>query len=265
MKMTQDEGPFWNVTIIWSIDPAGPNQTAGHSQYGPNYSTLSMNMLSLPLESHKDYLCCWNHNLYATRSYNEMNSSTQAAAQSILKNAGIDDGEIDDKITNTQYEYNYSNMKAANSSTTFFCWGKSPSDCPTIDHELNSAFEGDWILLKWMAKPGVDHFSYPTYTLTERSRHYTRNNAGWVMTKKAGKISMPTYGDFGITKSISGNWLCEGGDISYDGKYWIATRNFTHSPDVLLSGWDPDLYDIELSGMNPGLTGEMNSDLGLHD
>lgn len=43
---------------------------------------------------------------------------------------------------------------------------------------------------------------------------------------------------FGIVKKLGGNWLCEGGSVSYDGKYWIATCTYAHSPD----GWDQDLY-----------------------
>jgi hypothetical protein len=33
--------------------------------------------------------------------------------------------------------------------------------------------------------------------------------------------------------------LCEGGSISFNGKYWLASVTYAHSP----VGWDKDLYD----------------------
>lgn len=64
------------------------------------------------------------------------------------------------------------------------------------------------------------------------------------MAKRAGRVSSPSQGDFGITANFGGNWLCEGGSVSYDGKYWIATCTYTHSPSK--NGWDEDLYKDEI-------------------
>ena len=58
------------------------------------------------------------------------------------------------------------------------------------------------------------------------------------MAGKAMRGNTISNGDFGIVKKLGGNWLCEGGSVSYDGKYWIATCTYAHSPD----GWDKDLY-----------------------
>lgn len=44
----------------------------------------------------------------------------------------------------------------------------------------------------------------------------------------------------GIVDKLGGDWLCEGGSISYDGKYWIAQCTYAHSPEK--TGWDKDLY-----------------------
>lgn len=85
---------------------------------------------------------------------------------------------------------------------------------------------------------GVESFDYPIYELTESSKHSSPTQAGWAVTQKSGKIAEPVNGDFGIVSKLGGNWLCEGGTVSYDGKYWIATCTYAHSPE----GWDTDLY-----------------------
>lgn len=56
---------------------------------------------------------------------------------------------------------------------------------------------------------------------------------------KAQRICHPLNGDFGITKKYGGNWLCEGGNVSFDGKHWVASLTYLYSP----TGWDTDLYD----------------------
>lgn len=92
-----------------------------------------------------------------------------------------------------------------------------------------------------MTKPGVESFDFPSWEITEVSKHGSDKQAGWTFAKKAGRISEPENGDFGITKKYGGNWLCEGGSVHYDGRYWIATRVFLYSPD----GWDEDIYKHE--------------------
>lgn len=209
VKMTQDDGPFWNVTTVWKIDTSKEEPTAANNQFGPKYSTLSMNVMSMPLEAHKLYKMKWNYNFYATRKYSEMNATYQTAATNITANAGKYGQVINDYVTNTIYQYSYAAMKNATADTVFFCWGKSPSDCPSIDHNLNSNFAGEWVMIGMMTKPGVESFSYPTYTLTEKGKNLTKDKAGWNLAKKAGHISAPQYGDFDITDNLGGNWLCE--------------------------------------------------------
>lgn len=89
--------------------------------------------------------------------------------------------------------------------------------------------------------PGVDSYDFPIYELTESSKHGSQKQAGWAIAKKAGKIAKPENGDFDITTKFKGDWLCEGGTISYDGRYWVATVTYTHSPDK--DGWNKHLYD----------------------
>ena len=64
--------------------------------------------------------------------------------------------------------------------------------------------------------------------------------ASWALSNRAGLIATPQNGDFDIVKKYGGNWLCEGGNVSYDGNYWIATCTYTHSPDK--DGWESKLY-----------------------
>jgi len=92
-----------------------------------------------------------------------------------------------------------------------------------------------------MTKPGVSSYDFPIYELTEKSKHINKSKAAWAVTKKAGKIATPDNGDFDIVSKFGGNWLCEGGTVSFDGRYWIATVTYVHSPDS--NGWDADLYD----------------------
>ena len=95
-----------------------------------------------------------------------------------------------------------------------------------------------------MTKPGVDSFDFPVYEVTESSKHTSQRAAGWAVGRRAGRISSPVNGDFGIVRRFGGNWLCEGGTVSYDGRYWVATCTYTHSPDR--KGWDGDLYRDEI-------------------
>ena len=95
--------------------------------------------------------------------------------------------------------------------------------------------ETPWIIMQDKTKPGVETYDYPVYEITESSRYSNKNKAGWAVQHRAGRISSPTLGTFGISY---GNWLCEGATISYDGKDWVSTCTYVHSPD----GWDTDLY-----------------------
>lgn len=240
LKLMQDEGPFWNVQVAYTINTSTSIHIGGHNTNGPEYSTLSMSALSMPIESHKNYKCKWNNNIFSTKTWSQMTTSERNAAQNIVDTAGRNaQGEIDDKIAGTSREYN----GGSDFTNAFFAWGKSVSDCPSLNVP-----EGDppqsWFVIGKMTKPGVDSFTYPCYTITEQSRNLNRDKAGWNLSKVAGHISAPQYGDFGLSKKFpDSNWLCEGGEISYDGsRYWITTRHYTMSPDTKYGGWDPLIY-----------------------
>lgn len=67
LRMQQDEGPFWNVEVRYSIDLTGVGIHSSGSSYGPKQSELNVRMISMPLESKKGYRRKWNMNLYCTK------------------------------------------------------------------------------------------------------------------------------------------------------------------------------------------------------
>lgn len=195
----QVEGPYWKVVLNWSTekDEDGNDNPGG---YGQKASTLSIRMLSLPIEKAKGYNVGWNYNLFGTEN------ASLPVPWEVTSSLVIPD----------EYKQNYQ-------------WSK------------NSTLSDGWTMLCEMYKPGVETYDYPIYELTEHSRHNGQTSAGNAVIKKSGKIATPEYGDFGIVNKLGGDWLCEGGSISFNGEDWIASLTYAHSPD----GWDKDLYSEE--------------------
>ena len=81
------------------------------------------------------------------------------------------------------------------------------------------------------------------YELTEVARAASKSKTAWNVSKKLGKIAEPSEGDFGVKKTLGGDWLCEAASTRFDGRYWLTTFTFLHSGDE--KGWDKDLYDPE--------------------
>jgi hypothetical protein len=187
------------VTLEWSTEvDFNGNSVPAGSSYGPKSSQLTIRMLSLPLEKSKKYLTNWNYSLAAKGN-----------------------------LPVPQWWYTNKTLVIPASDNDKYKWIKESSE-----------LQQGWQIIMSKQKPGYESYSYPIYELTETSKHGNKQQAGWAVAKKAGKIDFPTNGDFDIVQKFGGNWLCEGGSISYDGKYWIANCTFAHSPD----GWDLDLY-----------------------
>ena len=232
LKLSQDEGPFWNLEVNYQIEfpemdsHLGGGEAAGSSN-GPAYSELTCRTMSRDIEEHTNYKKHWNNDLYCTRP---CPSGSAHWPTNIWNNATAKD----DKITNTSYAYP-GGPDITPSAAYYFSWGQSPSDCPM----LKSPYV--WLKIGERTKPGVESFSWPVYELTEKSKHTSKDKAGWAVAKRAGKVVEPSKSDFGIVEKFGGSWLCEGGSVQKDGKYWLATLQDTHSPS-LSGGWDPDLY-----------------------
>lgn len=207
MNLGQDEGPVWYAELEWGIeyDSEGNPQPAGDN-YGPKQSSLNVRMLSLPLENRANYHTNWNHALIGLGT--DTVPDWWATASDLVIS-----GDTDFKI---------------------YRWIKEASEIP-----LEKTDGKSWKMLREKTMPGVESYDFPIYELTESSKHTTQDKAGWAIAERSGLIAEPTNGDFDIVNKLGGNWLCEGGSVNYDGKYWIATCTYAHSPD----GWDERLYD----------------------
>lgn len=161
-------------------------------------------MLTMPLEHAYNYVTCWNYYLIG----------------------------LGNTLTLPTW---WETSKTLNTNDANWRWIRTSSELPTQKENGKS-----WMIYKKPKKPGVEYYQLPTYELTESAKHNNQKQAGWAITKKAGKIAVPKNGDFGIVDTYGGNWLCEGASISYDGKFWIATCTYVWSGDAY--GWDKDLY-----------------------
>lgn len=235
MRLSQDEGPIWNLELTYTteINWLGISTSKG-SSYGKTSSELNSRVQSMPLESHPDYHMNWNMNLYSTKadilSRGEIAANIRIAWANSGKANGdlLEDLEWHGDITSEPYIV----------AGGFVAWGKSLSELPDGIKE----YDMEWYQILPMQKPGVDYYEAPVYELTETSKAVNKNKTAWNISKKLGKISMPSEGDFGVQEKLGGDWLCEGASTRFDGKYWLTTFTFLHSPDE--NGWDKDLYDV---------------------
>ena len=101
-----------------------------------------------------------------------------------------------------------------------------------------------WKVLKKPTKPGVTSWDMATYQIVESARYKSASAAGSMVQNKLNKIDTPSN-VFGIT---GGTWKCERAEVSWSGKYWLATLVWVRSTDE--TGWDTDLSDTVSSGGN---------------
>ena len=247
--LTQREGPFWTLQITYEIDTVegefhsggGASQSAGSSR-GPTHSSLDVATISQGIECHPNYMCRWNQELFYCCTNPNNVTATIAQAATVYANAGITSGRvINDCITGTDYAMNNDNTRLWHG---VLCWANSASELPSLPQNITN-YDGTtvnpyWARVYGMTMPGVSTYDCHTYLLTQYSKHKTKSDAGWVLAKRAGKIAQPEKGDFGIISKFGGNWLCTGGSVQYDGKWWLAQLNYEWSGDSL--GWREELY-----------------------
>lgn len=175
ISLSQEDGPYWTVALEWSVEKNenGEDQGTGNS-YGPTSSSLTVRMLSLPLEKSAKYRTNWNYILvgYNTKVIPDWWYTT--------KSLTIPEG----------FENKYK-------------WIKENSELLTLDPpvtkeniENENLITSKWKIVKDKTKPGVESYDYPIYELTESSKHSSKTSAGWAVAKKAGKIESPSNGDF---------------------------------------------------------------------
>lgn len=233
ITMKQEEGPFWHADLEWN-QPLnnGIIITTGDSNK-PIYSTLQVSMMDMSLETLPNYAYIWTKYL-AVRSDN----TTNPQKSELLALTG------DVRETNDPTKTN-PKLKWINDKTDL------PE--PEVDDEGNPV---TWSILYEPTKMGIEYYTTPTYELTEYARHSTSANAAWSMVTKNGRLKFPQNGDFGLEKKFYPNdasanppkyhWLCLGGDLSFDGKYWVARCTYRWSPDD--NGWDQDMYQVATGG-----------------
>lgn len=235
LNLTQDAGPFWNLVVEYNQPlSAGIIITTGNDNKATQNS-LTVRMLSLPIQSHPNYKYIWNHSLASNYG------SSQIAYSEI---SGLNAQQAAD-------------FAAAHSGRVR--WISNDSQLPTEPLVVENEGSEDVFTYYWkvefeMTKPGVTSYDFPTYEIVQNARHKSRNNAAWSLATKSGKLKFPTYGDFGLqSKFYSGDansgkyhWLCLGGGVSFDGKYWIANCTYQWSPDP--NGWDLQMYEVASGG-----------------
>ena len=238
LKLTQDAGPFWNLVVEYNQPLSSGLIISSGDSTEPTQNSLTIRMMSVPIQSHPNYCYIWNHSLASNYGSNQIDFAEISGlnAQEAVDFAATHSGRVK--------------------------WIKSDSELPTEPYvEQNEGsddtFTSYWKVNYYMTKPGVETYDYPTYEITEQARHKSRNNATWSLLAKNGKLRFPQYGDFGIenyfygnanglTATVSGHWLCEGAGINYDGKYYVANCTYLWSYEP--TGWDQELYEVASGG-----------------
>lgn len=259
----EQKDAFWNATLNY-VNPLNNGiiiTTPDNDQ--PYNSNLDITMLSLPLEKHPNYVYNWNHLLISPFKYYTFQDLTIEDPTKIPKDIA---------------------MEIINNGSGYFRWIKDQSQIPVQKCLTEIPIEGGGtssVLLPWIitnlaqggvltqmqrTKPGVEYYEIPTYEITEWGQYSSPSQCKWALVE-GGQLAFPRLGDFGIQNYqhpeliagtlTAGYWLCEGGNITFDGKYYNATCKYLWSPQP--TGWDLELYTFfsgfayykEKSTLNP--------------
>ena len=86
INIQQEEGPIWSCELEWSIEyDANGNEIPKGSSYGPKQSSLTVRMLSLPIENRGNYCTNWNYHLIALGT-NTVPSWWETAKTTVISN-----------------------------------------------------------------------------------------------------------------------------------------------------------------------------------
>lgn len=246
ITMKQEEGPFWHADLQWNRPlSAGIIITTGDSNK-PTESSLTVTMIEMSLKTLPNYAAIWTDYL-AERSDNTT-TPTLADVQALT-------GDLSIQLTN-----NNKKLK----------WLRDKTQLPDSQWDDATSAMVDWNILYEPTKQGIDYYMVPTYEITEYSKSSSKNNVAWSLATRSGRLKFPQNGDFGLEAKFfpsdaSSNppkyhWLCLGGDVNFDGKYWVARCTYRWSPDA--NGWDQDMYSVASGGYgNPSTN---NGDIFNH-
>lgn len=225
-EIKPDTGPFWNLFVNYSSNnPYAITVSIGTaSSTSDRTYTCNTIMKSMPLQTKSNYKYIWNHVLIYLDTDNYTPPSLATVSGYTCKN------------DNT----NYKNL--TNASNGHLKWIKDANQMPTepVYEETVNQESGEteqvphyWKIAWDAQKPGVDYYQMPVYEITEASR--TTQQPSWWKNNLPGKIVAPSE-KFGIN---TGEWLCHGGQMRYDGKVYDASCTYQWTPGT----WDTDLYD----------------------
>ena len=268
IDISQDAGPFWHATINYNKVLNNGITVSFGDDGEAQQSSIDISMMSMPIEKALLYDYRWNHALIATTS------STTVPTAGDQHTAPVGFTQLNNLITSLGMQYNlrwteadamklYNAGKSGKYAKTLdIQWVENPNETPDrglADSEEDSSgkllFKNlPWRVVYYPEKPGVDHFDYPVYTITESGKYTSRLSCAWAI-KKGGLLAFPDLGDYGIQMYYHPNlstatssdipscyWLCDGGQIEFDGKYFNATCKYTYSWEP--TGWDQQLYGI---------------------
>lgn len=198
-RVSQESPEIWICEFQYTTGEDGNYVEPPSPAWGKKSATLSGSMLNLPLESAKRYRTCWNYYLAAAPG-SGVPAWWESAKDCIMS-------EADAKK---------------------YMWIKNVSEVPTIDGKR-------WVILKEPKYPGVESIDKTVYSVTETVRHRSAKSAGRDVQNKLNNIAKPDN-DFDIK---GGDWKCDDAQVSWNGKYWLATLTWTNSP----SGWNKEMYE----------------------
>lgn len=217
----QGDGPFWKAELQYNQPlSSGITINIEHSKK-PTQSSLEVVMLELSIKTHPNYTLIWD-NYFAVRE-----DATSIPSQDTVK--GWTKAQAEQYVKN--------NPKCM--------WLEDKADLPQEEYDQATSAYYKWDVEYYPIKQGIDYYKVPTYEITETAKHSNRNNAAWSLSIKSGKLKFPQNGDFGLEATYPATdggrrWLCLGGDLNFDGKYWIAKCTYQWSNED--TGWDKDMY-----------------------
>ena len=196
----QEDGPLWNCDVTW-----GPYVTGGEISNEP---LAEYGKKSAQLEGGLLSLPLESHPDYRTRWKYYL-----AAVSGITEIPAWHETATGTVTGDPNYR-----------------WFATPSDLPP---------DGSYEIIAEPEMPGVTNYDMATYVIRESVKCRTMSSAGNVVRGHLNRIISPDH-DFGIASSVGGNWKCDGANVSYDGKNWIAHLTYTLSGDE--KGWDRRIY-----------------------
>ncbi|GEM_PF-7033661 len=191
-------GPICELELVYERSCDGGGVEGPPEVFGKKSASVNASLISLPLESAKNYRACWNHYLL---------------------------GKIKEKAALPSWHKTRSDTVLSAEEAAKYQWAK----------ELTAA--DGWMPLAKPTKPGVETIDKAVYTLTESIKCRNLTQGMKLLSGKLNKITESVAGGL----SADGNWKCDSGDLSWNGKYWVARLSYTMSGDK--KGWDKDLYE----------------------